>query len=481
MIAVRRMVLVAAVAAAWLISVGSASAADGSYLYLRGEQGDYLVGESTRWYTNADAQFFSEYGCTGCSPTSPLQVSLRTPEDVTWAVAMAARTGERLAPQTYEGAQRFADATHPGLDVSGEGRGCNTVTGRFTVLTADFTGTTVNHFRATFEEHCEGLAPTLRGEVGFNVPVPPAPATGKIVIDKGAVATTSTSASLAISGTGIAQVRVSTDGAFDSETFQPFTPNMSITLPAGDGLKTVMAEFKNSVGFVSDASDSIFLDTTAPTGVKFTNPTACCSEVATTNPFRLAWTGTDATSGIQNYSLSYTSAPYNGGFGAPVDWATTNSTHKDFTGSPGTQYCFTLRAKDRAGNVSAPTKGCFVLPIDDSALGVSAGSWTRATGAPYYYLASYSRSDAADSVLVSPLMQGKRIGIVYTKCPGCGTIEVSFGGVVLGTVDTSARSATTTKKIAYFPRFDAVLEGVARVRAVSGAPVYLDGLFFSRS
>ena len=94
MIAVRRMVLVAAVAAAWLISVGSASAADGSYLYLRGEQGDYLVGESTRWYTNADAQFFSEYGCTGCSPTSPLQVSLRTPEDVTWAVAMAARTGE---------------------------------------------------------------------------------------------------------------------------------------------------------------------------------------------------------------------------------------------------------------------------------------------------------------------------------------------------------------------------------------------------
>jgi hypothetical protein len=48
-----RALLIATVAAAlWLIAAGTA-AADGSYLYMRGDQtGDYVVGANTHWYTN---------------------------------------------------------------------------------------------------------------------------------------------------------------------------------------------------------------------------------------------------------------------------------------------------------------------------------------------------------------------------------------------------------------------------------------------
>ena len=46
----------------------------------------------------------------------------------------------------------------PGLDVSGDGRGSNTLTGQFTVYDAAFAGTTVTRFAAAFEQHSEGTA-----------------------------------------------------------------------------------------------------------------------------------------------------------------------------------------------------------------------------------------------------------------------------------------------------------------------------------
>jgi hypothetical protein len=62
--------------------------------------------------------------------------------------------------------------------VSGDGRGCNTVTGDFTILDAKFdysTGTPrVVSFAARFNEHCEGGSRTLHGTVFYGfVPPPP--------------------------------------------------------------------------------------------------------------------------------------------------------------------------------------------------------------------------------------------------------------------------------------------------------------------
>ncbi|MGW0971895.1 hypothetical protein [Streptomyces sp. NPDC002516] len=77
-------------------------------------------------------------------------------------------TGQRLeAGRTYE-TRRGDDASFAGLDVFGDGRGCNTSTGELTIaklaLNADGT---VKAFAATFVQHCEGGTPALRGTIHY--------------------------------------------------------------------------------------------------------------------------------------------------------------------------------------------------------------------------------------------------------------------------------------------------------------------------
>lgn len=79
------------------------------------------------------------------------------------AVFSSDSTGKPLVPGTYVDVQRaaFTDPNHPGLDVSGNGNGCNRITGQFRVI--EMSGTTTDaglarltSFTATYEQHCEG-------------------------------------------------------------------------------------------------------------------------------------------------------------------------------------------------------------------------------------------------------------------------------------------------------------------------------------
>ena len=71
---------------------------------------------------------------------------------------------------SHEMAERFPFEANgrPGLDVSGDGRGCNTLTGRFRITEATI-GPTVS-FTAAFEQHCEGGTAALRGCVHYQAP-----------------------------------------------------------------------------------------------------------------------------------------------------------------------------------------------------------------------------------------------------------------------------------------------------------------------
>ncbi len=81
-----------------------------------------------------------------------------------WYVEISTRSlGKPLLPGTYTDAQRasFTDPNHPGLDVYGDGVGCNMVTGQFRVIEmnaapADGGQPIVKSFTAVFEQHCEG-------------------------------------------------------------------------------------------------------------------------------------------------------------------------------------------------------------------------------------------------------------------------------------------------------------------------------------
>ena len=78
----------------------------------------------------------------------------------------------------FENAERsaFRSPNRPGLDVSGGGWGCNTITGRYVVREAVFADDgSVEHLAIDFEQHCEGAVPALFGAVRVNALATPLP------------------------------------------------------------------------------------------------------------------------------------------------------------------------------------------------------------------------------------------------------------------------------------------------------------------
>jgi hypothetical protein len=93
-----------------------------------------------------------------------------------WQGRFSAPAGQQLVPGVYTDARRFEDATHPGLDVGGAGRGCNATTGQFTVLDVSYGPYGyLESVHLTFEQHCEGLVPALYGEIDLVGPPAPPP------------------------------------------------------------------------------------------------------------------------------------------------------------------------------------------------------------------------------------------------------------------------------------------------------------------
>ncbi len=87
-----------------------------------------------------------------------------------WDAEFAAPKGQRLRRGARFTATRrypFNDDA-PGLDVTGQHRGCNTSSGEFTVTRATFDRRgRMRSFAATFVQHCESGAPALRGSISY--------------------------------------------------------------------------------------------------------------------------------------------------------------------------------------------------------------------------------------------------------------------------------------------------------------------------
>ena len=98
----------------------------------------------------------------------------------TYTFTFAAPTGQALAPGLYTNAMRtpFRAATHPGIDIYGDGRGCNTDSGSFRVRDIAWGANgTLQRVSLTYEQHCEGGIPALFGEVRYKEP-----ATGPVIL-----------------------------------------------------------------------------------------------------------------------------------------------------------------------------------------------------------------------------------------------------------------------------------------------------------
>jgi len=140
--------------------------------------------------------------------------------------------------------------------------------------------------------------------------------TSSIVINKNAIYTNSPNVTLSLSVTdnlGLTGYYLSTSSSSPSasdtgwtsfSTTNSYRSNVSYTLNNGDGNKTIYLWFKDTSGNASSSfSDSIILDTTAPT-ITITSPTASTPYTVTSSATAVGGNASASTSGISNVTWS---------------------------------------------------------------------------------------------------------------------------------------------------------------------------------
>jgi hypothetical protein len=261
--------------------------------------------------------------------------------------------------------------------------------------------------------------------------------TGTISIAAGAAWTRSTNVMLAVPATdavsGVSQVALSNNGT--TWTTRTYAATQSWTLPATNGPRTVYAKWKDAAGNWSAVkSDSIVLDTVAPV---LTAPTwrvaaAGTALVGGAMPVRIAWTGTDATSGIARHSLS---VQVDGGAWTAISTSlTTPALTRNL--APGHTYRFAVRAIDKAGNTSPWLYGpTFRLTgLQQTAAAVTyGGTWTTSTSTTWW--GGTAKSSSAAGATAKVTFTGRQFTWIGLKGANRGKAQIFANGVLLATVD----------------------------------------------
>ncbi|MCG8041158.1 MAG: hypothetical protein AB2688_18715 [Candidatus Thiodiazotropha taylori] len=156
-----------------LFAVASSALQAETTITLNSDAGDYIGQGESYVYTdeNSVIQYSRNYdnGITVRINNLP-----GAPSDW-WTLNIAAPGDAEIQAGIYENATRFPfqDVTVPGLSFSGNGRGCNTLTGWFEVYSVSYDATgNVESLNMDFEQHCEGGSAALHGSVNFNTTTP---------------------------------------------------------------------------------------------------------------------------------------------------------------------------------------------------------------------------------------------------------------------------------------------------------------------
>ena len=120
-------------------SGASAVTATSASVTMTSEPGDYIGAGLTYSYSTENGDVFSS-----TSDGNAVHAALTGANWDWWYLDFAAPAGQQLTPGVYLNATRypFQAPSEPGLDVSGNGRGCNMLTGSFEVLEATTARTT---------------------------------------------------------------------------------------------------------------------------------------------------------------------------------------------------------------------------------------------------------------------------------------------------------------------------------------------------
>lgn len=147
-------------------------------LYFWSQPGDPIRGGLEEILTPANVDFKVSRNFDNGVSFSLNNFSRAEPQNyIWWYLDFAAPENAILAPGLYDRATRFPfqSSNRPGLDLSGNGRGCNRLGGRFKILETTYgSDEQVESFDALFEQHCEdelATGPALFGRIRYNATV----------------------------------------------------------------------------------------------------------------------------------------------------------------------------------------------------------------------------------------------------------------------------------------------------------------------
>lgn len=197
---------------------------------------------------------------------------------------------------------------------------------------------------------------------------------------------------------------------------------------------------------------------------------------------RFTWFGGYSSSAVVGYDVRWRRAPYDGTYGPwarPAGWQRTPVTGVPLGLRAGTTSCVSVRARNKAGQLSAWTsQRCTARALDDSRLARSAG-WTAKSGRSGYAGGTYLTTTTKGATVTRTGARVRRVGIVATTCRSCGKVAVLLDGRRVGTVDLAGpRRTSTVLMLPAVRRQQATV--TLRVRS-SGQRVRIDGLVLSRS
>jgi hypothetical protein len=171
------------------LAASNSSKAQVAHLTLQSQPGDFIGqgGNFDITYTPANSLFFFvSLGSFIGSPPMPAEVHFVLGDPTAAFNTFTTldfgtnQLGIPLQPGFYPNAEReaFASPGHPGLDVTFQNRGSNTLTGNFTIIDITFGPNNVlETFAVSFEQHSEGATPALFGTFTYDANAIPEPST----------------------------------------------------------------------------------------------------------------------------------------------------------------------------------------------------------------------------------------------------------------------------------------------------------------
>ena len=310
------------------------------------------------------------------------------------------------------------------------------------------------------------------------------PPSGTVAINAGSAWTKSTAVSLTFPNTDgdTVQVRVGTDPGLAGAVYQGYTAGMTLpfTVSAGNGSKTVYAQFKDVGGQESSiVSDSIGLDATRPTAPRA--PVQRLSNPVTTRiNVHVAWSGGTDTggSGLAGYVLRQR---INGGAWTVVSNPTIPAANVGVLA--GRTYQFQVAARDAAGNVGPFVNGRVLRAVNYSEASRAirySGSWPRQISTTYFGgAARYARIRSASATLT---FTGNQVAWLSRRGPTSGRARVYLDGRLVTTINLYS-STTRIKQVVFTRTYTTVRTHKLKIVVVGTlghSRVTVDGFFVLR-